>query len=228
MDLFPAERVHAILVHPGREQRVGVRVFIEAMTPGMFSRRFFFFLSVLFVVACSPAPKFKSTDISSVEWGGNFSLTAHTGKSVQASDFHGKVVVMFFGYTHCPDVCAPTLVKLDQAMKRLGEDAKNVQVLFISVDPEHDTVKQLAGFIPAFNSSFIGLTGSDKEIATVASDYKVAYGANAQARSGQILVDHSTGILVKDRMGKIRLLVKNNFMVEELQHDIRVLLKEKS
>lgn len=187
-----------------------------------------FFLTVLFIAACSPsAPKFKSTDISGVEWGGDFTLTAHTGKPVKAADFNGKVVIMFFGYTHCPDICAPTLVKLDQVMKRLGDEAKNVQVLFITVDPAHDTVKQLAGFIPPFNPSFIGLTGSDKEIAAVASEYKVAYGKNLQSKPGQILVDHSTGILVKDRKGKLRLLVKNSVAVEDLVHDVRALLKEK-
>ena len=191
-------------------------------------RRFFlvFLLLSAILVACSPpAPTFKSMDISGVEWGGDFTLTAHTGKPVKASDFNGKVVIMFFGYTHCPDICAPTLVKLDQLMKRLGDEAKNVQVLFITVDPEHDSVKQLAGFIPAFNPAFIGLTGSDKEITAVAGEYKVAYGKNPQSKPGQILVDHSTGILVKDRKGKLRLLVKNDVMVEGLEHDIRILLK---
>jgi protein SCO1/2 len=185
-------------------------------------------LAALFVAACTPAPAFRSMDISGVEWGGDFTLTAHTGKPARVSDFSGKVVVMFFGYTHCPDICAPTLVKLDQVVKRLGDEAKNVQVLFITVDPVHDTVKQLAGFIPPFNPSFIGLTGSDKQIAAVASEYKVAYGQNPQAKPGQILVDHSTGILVKDKKGKLRLLVKNDVAVDDLEHDVRLLLKEKN
>jgi protein SCO1 len=185
-------------------------------------------LVAFFMAACTPAPAFKSMDISGVEWGGDFTLTAHTGKPVKASEFNGRVVVMFFGYTHCPDVCAPTLVKLDQVVKRLGDEAKNVQVLFITVDPEHDTVQQLAGFIPPFNPAFIGLTGSDKEIAAVAAEYKVAYGQNPQSKPGQILVDHSTGILVKDKKGKLRLLVKNDVAVEDLEHDVRVLLKEKN
>ncbi|MHB1140571.1 MAG: SCO family protein [Sulfuricaulis sp.] len=184
-------------------------------------------LVAFFMTACTPAPAFKSMDISGVEWGGDFTLTAHTGKPVKASEFNGKVVVMFFGYTHCPDICAPTLVKLDQVVKRLGDEAKNVQVLFITVDPAHDTVPQLAGFIPPFNPSFIGLTGSDKEIAAVAAEYKVAYGQSSQAKSGQILVDHSTGILVKDKKGKLRLLVKNDVAVEDLESDIRVLLRER-
>lgn len=186
-----------------------------------------FFLALLFAACSPPAPQFKSTNISGVEWGGDFTLTAHTGKPVKASDFNGKVVVMFFGYTHCPDICAPTLVKLDQVTKRLGEDAKNVQVLFITVDPEHDTVKQLAGFIPPFNPSFIGLTGNDREIAAVASEYKVAYGKSSQSKPGQILVDHSTGMLVKDKRGKLRLLVKNDVAVDDLEHDVRLLLEEK-
>jgi protein SCO1/2 len=185
-------------------------------------------LAALFVAACTPAPAFKSMDISGVEWGGDFTLTAHTGKPAKASEFNGKVVVMFFGYTHCPDVCAPTLVKLDQVVKRLGDEAKHVQVLFITVDPEHDTVQQLAGFIPPFNPSFIGLTGSDKEIAAVAAEYKVAYGQSSQAKPGQILVDHSTGILVKDKKGKLRLLVKNDVAVDDLESDIRVLLRERN
>lgn len=180
------------------------------------------------LVACSPAPTFKSTDISGVDWGGDFTLNAHTGKPVKAADFNGKVTVMFFGYTHCPDVCAPTLAKLDQVLKRLGDQARDVQVLFITVDPEHDTVRQLAGFIPAFNPSFIGLTGSDREIAAVAQEYKVAYGRNPQSKPGQILVDHSTGILVKDKKGNVRLLVKNDVRVEDLEHDLWILLKEKN
>jgi protein SCO1/2 len=193
-------------------------------------RRFLpaFLVLSAFLAACSPAPAFKSMDISGVEWGGDFTLIAHTGRPVKVSEFNGKVVIMFFGYTHCPDICTPTLAKLDQVVKRLGDEAKNVQVLFITVDPAHDTVQQLAGFIPPFNPSFIGLTGTDKEIAAVAAEYKVAYGQNPQAKPGQILVDHSTGILVKDKKGKLRLLVKNDVAVEDLEHDVRALLKEKN
>jgi len=192
-----------------------------------FQNRFFFFLCALLLAACSPpAPTFKSTDISGVDWGsGDFELTAHTGKPAKAADFQGKVVVMFFGFTHCPDVCPPTMAKLAVLMQRLGDDAKRVQVLFVTVDPKNDTVKQLAGFVPQFHPSFIGLTGTDKEIAAVAAEYKVAYSKNPKTPA---LVDHSTGILVKDAKGKLRLLVKNDVPVEDLEHDVRVLLKEKN
>ena len=186
-----------------------------------------FFLAALFIAACSPpTPTFKSTDISGVDWGsGDFELTAHTGQRMKAADFRGKVTVMFFGFTHCPDICSPTMAKLAVLMQRLGDDAKRVQVLFVTVDPKNDTVKQLAGFVPQFHPSFIGLTGTDKEIAAVAAEYKVAYSKNPKTPA---LVDHSTGILVKDAKGKLRLLVKNDVPVEDLEHDVRVLLKEKN
>jgi protein SCO1/2 len=196
------------------------------MSPSRLFSRVFFLLLTLFVAACSPpAPMFKATDISGVDWGsGDFELTAHTGQRMKAADFRGKVVVMFFGFTHCPDVCPPTMAKLAVLMKRLGDDAQRVQVLFVTVDPENDTVKQLAGFVPQFHPSFIGLTGTDKEIAAVAGEYKVAYSKNPKTPA---LVDHSTGILIKDAKGKLRLLVKNDVPVEDLEHDVRVLLKEK-
>ena len=196
------------------------------MLPFRRSPRILFILLAMFVTACTPAPTFKATDISGVDWGsGYFELTAHTGQRAKAADFQGKVVVMFFGFTHCPDICPPTMAKLAVLMQRLGDDAQRVQVLFITVDPKNDTVKQLAGFIPQFHPSFIGLTGTDKEIAVVAAEYKVAYGQNPKNVS---LVDHSTGILVKDAKGKLRLLVKNDVPVEDLEHDVRVLLKEKN
>ena len=197
------------------------------MLPPRRFRLSLFLLCTALVAACSPpAPTFKSTDISGVDWGsGDFDLTAHTGKRMKASDFQGKVVIMFFGFTNCPDVCPPTMAKLASLMKRLGDDAHRVQVLFVTVDPEHDTINKLAGFVPQFNPAFIGLTGTDKEIATVASEYKVAYGKNP---TNPAIVDHSTGILVKDPKGKLRLLVKNAVMVEDLEHDVRVLLNEKN
>ena len=195
------------------------------LPPRRFSQAVFLLLAVLLAACTPPAPVFKATDISGVDWGsGYFELTAHTGQRAKAADFQGKVVVMFFGFTHCPDVCPPTMAKLAVLMKRLGDDAQRVQVLFVTVDPENDTVKQLAGFVPQFNPTFIGLTGTDKEIAVVASEYKVAYGKNPKTPA---LVDHSTGILVKDAKGKLRLLVKNDVPVEDLEHDVRVLLKEK-
>ena len=124
-----------------------------------------FFLAAIGFAGCSPsAPTFKSLDISDVEWGGDFELTVHTGERVRFSDSHGKVLILFFGFTRCPDICPPTLTKLALLKKRLGEDADRVQVLFVTVDPEFDTPKQLAAFVPKFDPSFIGLTGTAYEI----------------------------------------------------------------
>jgi len=182
------------------------------------------FLAALLFGACAPSkPAFKGTDIGGVEWGGDFTLTAHTGKSVKASAYQGKVVVLFFGYTHCPDICAPTLTRLAAMLKQLGPDAERVQVLFVTVDPKHDTVAQLAAFVPKFHPAIVGLTGTEQEIGKVAQDYKVAF----QNNPGSTIIDHFGGILVKDPKGKLRLLFKNDATAEDMTHDVRLLLGEK-
>jgi len=172
-----------------------------------------------------PAEQFKGTDISAVDWGGDFELTAHTGARVKLSDFRGKVVVVYFGYTHCPDICAPTLSRLAQMMQRLGADSARVQVVFVSVDPKHDTPAQLAGFIPKFHESFIGLTGTAAEIAAVTRDYKVAYLAEPKTGTAEPLITHFGGLMVKDTSGKLRVMLKNDSSVDDLAHDVRLLLK---
>ena len=188
-----------------------------------------FFLTAIGLAGCSPsAPTFKSLDISDVEWGGDFELTAHTGERVRFSDSHGKVLILFFGFTRCPDICSPTLAKLALLEKRLGEDADRVQVLFVTVDPEFDTPEQLAAFVPKFDPSFIGLTGTVEEIAALAKEYKITYQFNPRSSSAQTLIDHSGGMMVKDAEGKLRLLIRNDASVEDMEHDVRLLLKEKS
>jgi protein SCO1/2 len=184
-------------------------------------------LFVALLAACTPGDKgFKSTDLSMVEWGGDFTLTAHTGKPLNTLDLRGKVVAIFFGYTHCPDICAPTLAKLALARKQLGVDAKRVQVLFVTVDPKNDTVATLAGFVPKFDPTFIGLTGTEAEIGAVARDYKVAFQANPQATPGHVLIDHFGGTMVRDGKGKLRLMLKNDMPVEDIAHDLRKLARE--
>lgn len=178
--------------------------------------------ALLLVSACAQEG-FNGTDIRGVEWGGDFALTAHTGKPATSADFRGKVLVVFFGYTHCPDICAPTLVKLGQAMRQLGDEAAKVQVLFITVDPKHDTAAQLARFVPAFHPSFVGLTGNEAAIATVAREHRVPF---ATSSIGTATVDHSGAMLVKDAQGKPRLLWRNEIGVDQMVHDLRLLLKQ--
>lgn len=184
------------------------------------------FATVLLLGACSPSkPVLHGTDLSMVDWGKDVTLTAHTGARVSTADFRGKVTVLFFGYTHCPDICAPALTKLAAVRKALGPEAGKVQVLFVSVDPKHDTPEQLAKFVPKFDPSFIGLTGTPAEIAAVAAEYKVAYAQTPAKMSQQVLIDHSGGMLIKDAAGKLRLLFKNDMSVADMTADLRQLVK---
>src|SRR5262245_61071313 len=114
---------------------------------------------------------FKNTDITGADYGKDFELTDHTGKTRRLADFRGKVVVMFFGYMHCPDVCPTTLAELKAAKDQLGEDGGRMQVLFVTVDPERDTRKLLADYVPAFDSTFLGLYGDAAATARVAREF---------------------------------------------------------
>jgi protein SCO1/2 len=178
------------------------------------------FLAATFVGSTSCTDDaFKGSDVSAVTWGGDFELTAHTGQRVKSADLRGKVLVLFFGFTHCPDICTPTLTKLAQALKLLGDDADRVQVLFVTVDPKHDTPTQLAQFLRPFGPSFLGLSGTDTEISKVAREHRVPYLDGNQ----QSPLNHSGVVLIKDRMGKLRLLFQNEFTPADLAHDVRLL-----
>jgi protein SCO1 len=173
--------------------------------------------------ACTPQQTFKATDVRGVTWGGDFELTAHDGKRFKSSDLRGKLQVLFFGYTHCPDICAPTLIRLAQAQRRLEADAERVRVLFVTVDPRHDTPAQLKGFVPSFHPSFTGLTGSESEIAAVAKSHNVPFERNAAKPA---LMNHSGLILVKDTQGRMRLVLGNEASVDDIVHDLKLLLRE--
>ena len=185
--------------------------------------RALFVLLLAFGVGCSNEQSaFKTTDIGSVTWGGDFSLVNHEGARVRVSDFTGKVVLLFFGYTHCPDICSPTLTKLAAVRRALKpQEREQVQVLFVTVDPAHDTPAQLKGFIPKFDPSFIGLTGSAAEVAAVARDYKVGIHQASGTK-----VDHSGSVFLKDASGKLRAYANETTPADALAHDVRLLLKE--
>ena len=132
---------------------------------------------VLSVCACSQNAKldFKNTDITGLQYATEFSLPDATGKVRHLSDFKGKVVVMFFGYTQCPDVCPTTMAELSTVMQQLGPQSDQVQVLFVSLDPERDTKQIMAQYPPAFDKRFLGLVGSVDETKKIASDFKIFY-----------------------------------------------------
>ena len=124
---------------------------------------------------CSQPPNFKSTDISGADWGKGFTLTDPQGQTRRLADFEGKVVIVFFGYTQCPDVCPTTLSSMREVLGRLGDNAGRVQVIFVTLDPARDTAQVLAEYARAFHPSFIGLRGDETAIAAVARDFKVFY-----------------------------------------------------
>ena len=174
--------------------------------------------------ACTKA-KFEYTDITGVEIGGDFQLTDHNGHPRSLSDFRGKVVAVFFGFTHCPDVCPTTLAELAQTVKRLGARGDEVQILFITVDPARDTQKVLAQYVTAFDPRFLGLYGDPATTAKAAAAYKVFFAPQPPNASGNYTVDHSAAIFVIDRRGRARLYIGGGRTVSGMVHDIKLLLQ---
>lgn len=163
------------------------------------------------LAACGRAgPKFHYTDITGVDWGHGFDLPDTSGKRRTLADFKGKVVMVFFGYTHCPDVCPTTLANMAQAVRKLGADSARVQGIFITVDPERDTPGVLARYVAAFEPSFIGLRGTAEEVAQTAKEFKVFSQLDRKRDDGgRYAVAHTSAIYVIDRSGRIRLLVSD-------------------
>ena len=180
----------------------------------------------LLAAACAGEPKFKSTDITGVDYGKSLELTDHTGRGRSLADFRGKAVVLFFGFTHCPDVCPTTLADLSQAVKQLGSDAGRVQVLFVTVDPERDTQQALAKYVTAFDPRFLGLYGDAAATQRVAKEFKIYYEKRKTADSYS--VDHSAQTYVIDPQGRLRLLVRHERLASDLAPDLRTLLAEQA
>lgn len=172
------------------------------------------------------APKFESVDITGVPWGKDFNLTDHTGRPRTLADFRGKAVAIFFGFTHCPDMCPTAMAELAEVMKLLGEDARRVQVLFVTVDPKRDTPAVLSQYVPAFHPSFLGLHGDAAAIEQTAKEFKIYHRANLPKDGGAYSVDHSGQILVFDPEGRLRLMMKPDLTPESMAHDLRLLLGE--
>ena len=173
----------------------------------------------------SPA-SFKATDITGADFGRRLSLTGHDGKPRRLEDFKGKVIVVFFGYTQCPDVCPTTLATLREVRERLGPDGNRLQVLFVTVDPERDTEQVLALYVPAFHPDFLGLYGDLEATAQAAREFKVFYSKSPGKTPTSYTVDHSAGVFVFDTQGRIRLFGSHGYTPEAYLNDIRVLLAE--
>jgi protein SCO1/2 len=179
------------------------------------------------IAGCDSSPKppsFQLTDLTGAEFGRDFQLTDHNGKPRTLADFKGKVVAIFFGYTHCPDVCPITLGELAIVANELGKDAGRMQVLFITADPERDTPAVLSKYVPAFHPGFLGLYGDADATARTAKEFKVFY-QKQPLPGGGYSVDHSAGTYIYDTAGRLRLFAGYGQGAPKMLHDIRLLLQ---
>ncbi len=149
---------------------------------------------------------------------------ANDGKAVTAADYRGKIALLYFGYTHCPDVCPLTLANLSEALRRLGPDAKQVRVLFVTVDPDRDTPAILKAYVNAFSPQMDGLRGTDNAIAMLARRYRVAYSVKKPTKDHPYEVMHSAAVFFFDRSGKARLVTLTTDNTAAVAADIERLL----
>ena len=183
--------------------------------------------SVLLVLlaGCKDAtPQFKGSDITGTRLGKDLALTGTDGKAYTLETLKGKVSIVLFGFTQCPDVCPSSLAELTQVMKLLGKDAKRVQVVLITVDPERDTQEVLRAYVSGFNPDFLGLTGTLEQVKKTAASFKVYYAKTAGAQ-GNYSMDHSASFYLMDAQGESRVLLSNNIGATAIAHDIQLLLR---
>lgn len=191
----------------------------------MWLRNFLVPLLAVFLVACEqpqlPSP-FHAIDVTAKFGQADLQLADHNGRMRTLAEFRGRVVVLFFGYTQCPDICPTTLSDQARVMELLGRDAERVQVVFVTVDPERDTPELLAQYVPAFHPSFLALRGDAAATAQVAKTFDVFY--QKQPTSSGYSMDHSAGTFMLDPKGRVRLLAPYGQRPEWLAEDIRLLL----
>jgi protein SCO1/2 len=185
-------------------------------------------LAVLALVACSPEkPKFNSIDITGADYAKGFTLTDHNGQIRSLSDFKDKVVVVFFGYTQCPDVCPTSMTELAEIKRLLAHDGDKLQGVFVTVDPARDTTELLKAYMTNFDPSFMAFTPTNEQLAVVAKDYKIYYKRVEGKTPTSYSMDHSAGSYVYDTRGHLRLYSRYGMGAKPLAEDIRTLLKAK-
>lgn len=185
--------------------------------------RFLAIVAVLLATACS-RPAFNNVDITGANYANEFSLTDHTGARRSSADYRGKVVVVFFGFAQCPDVCPTTLQEMAEVRRQLGQSADQVQVLFVTLDPERDTREVLAQYVPRFDPTFVGLYGTGEETARVAKNFKVFYQKVGGPTATSYTLDHTAGSYVLDRTGQPRLFLRHGQGPAPIVADLRRLL----
>jgi protein SCO1/2 len=180
----------------------------------------------LFVACSETKPNFTSVDVTGADYAKNFQLNDHNGQSRSLQDFKGKLVVVFFGYTQCPDVCPTSMAELAEIKKSLGSDGDRLQGIFITVDPQRDTPALLKAYMANFDPSFLALVPTPEQLAAVAKDFKVYYKKVEGSTPTSYTMDHSAGSYVYDTQGRLRLYARYGAGVAPLLGDLKLLLKQ--
>lgn len=180
--------------------------------------------------SCTPdKPKFNSVNLTGADFARDFSLKDHNGQLRSLRDFKGKILAVFFGFTHCPDVCPTSMAEMTEMteVKRLlGADGGKLQVAFISVDPQRDTPEIMKAYMANFDSSFLALCPTEEELALIAKEFKIYYKKVEGKTPTSYTMDHSAGTYVFDTQGRIRLYGRYGTGPKPLADDIRLLIKE--
>ena len=185
-------------------------------------------LAIVFALlpGCSgDKPQFTAVDVTGADYAKDFALTDHNGQSRSLKDFQGKVVVLFFGYTQCPDVCPTTMTELAEVKKLLGTDGDKLQGLFVTVDPARDTPEVLKSYMTNFDPTFLALYAAPEALAVLAKDYKVYYKKSEGKTPTSYTMDHSAGSYIYDTQGKLRLYTRYGSGAAAMASDIKLLLK---
>jgi protein SCO1/2 len=183
-------------------------------------------LALFALVACSPdKPTFNGIDITGADYAKGFTLTDHNGQSRSLNDFKGKVVVLFFGYTQCPDVCPTTMTELVEVKRLLGADGDKLQGVFVTVDPARDTTELLKAYMTNFDPTFVAFIPTAEQLAVVAKDFKIYYKKQEGKTPTSYTMDHSAGSYVYDTQGNVRLYSRYGSGAKVLAQDIQTLLK---
>ena len=190
------------------------------------SRVLLLFITVILLGCGDKALPFKAKPVADTPAAANFTLTDQFGHARSLTDFRGKVVSLFFGFTHCPDICPTHLARQAEVMRQLGPLASNVVVLFISLDPERDTPDALKAYMDAFDPRFIALSGSPEETAKIAKQYKIFWQKTPLPGSALVYtIDHTTNSVVIDQQGRARLIVPHEMPAADVTHDLKLLIE---
>ena len=171
------------------------------------------------------ALSFKAIDITGAAYASDFNLPDATGQRRTLADFKGKVTVVFFGFTQCPDVCPTTMLELATVKKALGADGDRVQGVFISLDPERDTPDLLKAYVDNFGGGFVALRGTPEETLAAAKQFKVFFAKVPGSTPTSYSIDHTAGSYIFDAQGKVRLFTRYGTGADALKHDLQLLLK---